>query len=97
MKYFPGKWEVVGAMVIPGVVAGFLALLPWLDRGPERDPRRRPLIMGAIFVGLAAVVALTTLGWRDSPVTAAADQWSRHARDWRTLDRRIQRLREVPL
>jgi ubiquinol-cytochrome c reductase cytochrome b subunit len=76
LKYFPGKWEVVGAMVVPGVVAGFLALLPWLDRGPERDPRRRPLIMAAVCVGLVAVVALTTLGWRDRPVTAAADQWS---------------------
>ena len=41
LKYFPGKWEVVGAIVLPGVVAAFLALLPWIDRGPERDPRRR--------------------------------------------------------
>ena len=41
LKYFPGKWEVVGAMVVPGLAAGFLALLPWIDRGPDRDPRRR--------------------------------------------------------
>jgi quinol-cytochrome oxidoreductase complex cytochrome b subunit len=26
LKYFPGKWEVVGALVIPGLVMGFLAL-----------------------------------------------------------------------
>ncbi|MDQ3212146.1 MAG: cytochrome b N-terminal domain-containing protein [Acidobacteriota bacterium] len=77
LKYFPGKWEVVGAMVIPGLAAGFLALLPWIDRGPERDPRRRRGIMAAVAVGLAAVAVLTTLGWRDSPVTAASrDAWT---------------------
>jgi ubiquinol-cytochrome c reductase cytochrome b subunit len=77
LKYFPGKWEVVGAMVVPGVVAGFLALLPWIDRGPERHPRRRRTIVSAIVVGLGAVVALTTLGWRDRPASAASrETWT---------------------
>ncbi len=77
LKYFPGKWEVVGAMVIPGVVAGFLALLPWIDRGPERDPRKRRLVLSVVLAGLAGVVGLTTLGWRDRPVSAApGDAWS---------------------
>lgn len=76
LKYFPGKWEVVGAIVIPGVVAALLALLPWIDRGPERDPRRRPLVMALVAVGLLAVVGLTALGWRDRPRSTSADQWS---------------------
>jgi mono/diheme cytochrome c family protein len=76
LKYFPGKLEVVGAIVIPTVVAAMLALLPWLDRGPERDPRRRPIVMAGFFIGLFAVVGLTTLGWRDRPVNVAADRWS---------------------
>jgi len=76
LKYFPGRWEVVGAIIIPGVVAAFLALLPWIDRGPERDPRRRPLIMATVLTGLLAVVVLTALGWRDRPVSASADRWS---------------------
>ncbi|MBA2304269.1 MAG: cytochrome b N-terminal domain-containing protein [Acidobacteria bacterium] len=74
LKYFPGRWEVVGAMVVPGVVVALLVLLPWLDRGPSRDPRRRPLVVGAFAVGFAAVVGLTALGWRDRPQTAAAAQ-----------------------
>ena len=74
LKYFPGKLEVVGAMVIPGLVALFLALLPWVDRGPARDPRRRPLIVGAFIAGLAAVAALTTLGWMDRPKPPASGQ-----------------------
>lgn len=77
LKYFPGRWEVIGAMVIPGVALGVLALLPWIDRGVERDPRRRPLVIGLVLVGLAAVSVLTTLGWRDRPRQASAQQtWS---------------------
>jgi ubiquinol-cytochrome c reductase cytochrome b subunit len=77
LKYFPGKWEVVGAMVIPGLAAGVLALLPWIDRGPERDPRRRRAVMLGVTAGVALVVTLTTLGWRDRPVTAASrDTWT---------------------
>ena len=77
LKYFPGKWEVVGAMVLPGVAAAFLALLPWIDRGPFRDPRKRLAVMSAVAVGVVAVVTLTALGWRDRPANAAAgDRWT---------------------
>ena len=75
LKYFPGKWEIVGAMVIPGVAAAFLALLPWLDRGPERHPARRRAVVSAVVAGLAGVVVLTALGWRDRPVNAMPNQW----------------------
>ena len=77
LKYFPGKWEVVGAMVVPGIAAGFLASLPWIDRGSERDPRQRRAILAAVSLGVAAIIGLTTLGWRDRPVSAASsDTWS---------------------
>jgi ubiquinol-cytochrome c reductase cytochrome b subunit len=76
LKYFPGKLEVVGAIIIPTLVGVFLALLPWIDRGPQRDPRRRKVILTIVTAGLLAVVALTTLGWRDRPRNAFADRWS---------------------
>ncbi len=66
LKYFPGRWEIVGALVLPGLALGALALLPWIDRGPERDPRRRRGILAAVTGAVAVVVALTTAGWRDT-------------------------------
>jgi ubiquinol-cytochrome c reductase cytochrome b subunit len=77
LKYFPGRWEVAGAIVLPGIVAALLLLLPWLDRSPSRDPRRRPVVIGAFALGLASVAVLTALGWRDRPQnTAARGTWT---------------------
>ncbi len=77
LKYFPGRLEVVGAMVVPGLIAAGLALLPWVDRGPVRDPRRRPLVMVATVFGLCALATLTALGWRDKPSsTRPAETWT---------------------
>ena len=76
LKYFPGDWEIVGALVLPGVAVTLLALLPWLDRSPHRDPRRRPVAMLAVAAGLGAVVSLTALGWRDRSRSPAESAWS---------------------
>ena len=90
LKYFPGKLEVVGAMIVPGVAAAFLALLPWIDRGPDRHPRQRRLVVSAIGLGVAAVIALTTLGWRDRPASAASsDQWSLREIGGRTFAQKL--------
>ena len=67
LKYFPGKLEVIGALVVPGVVMTLLAALPWLDRGRTRRWRDRPVVLTAFVGGLAALVTLTTLGARDKP------------------------------
>jgi ubiquinol-cytochrome c reductase cytochrome b subunit len=79
LKYFPGKLEVVGAIILPTVLGALLALLPWLDRGPDRDPRRRRFVMLGVLSGVVGIVALTTLGWRDRPVSAVAGAWSMRA------------------
>lgn len=77
LKYFPGKWEVIGAIVVPGLAAAFLALLPWIDRGPVRDPRRRPAVMLVVLLGVAAASALTILGFRERPSPAPhGDAWT---------------------
>ena len=77
LKYFPGKWEVVAAMVIPSVAAVFLALLPWIDRGAARHPRQRVSVLLVVALGVLGVSALTVMGWRDSPrSTPSRDAWT---------------------
>lgn len=49
-KMMPGKLEIIATMVIPGIVVGFLAGLPVIDRKPRRN------------VGVIAVLALIGLG-----------------------------------
>ena len=69
LKYFPGPLEPVATMVIPGVVIGFLTLLPFMDRADGRHPFRAPrrlFTTTIVAIGLG-VLALTGLGVADSP------------------------------
>ena len=46
LKYFPGKLGSGRRDGRPDACsAALLALLPWIDRGPDRDPRRRRVVM----------------------------------------------------
>ncbi len=76
LKYFPGKLEVIGALVVPGVVMTLLAALPWLDRGVSRRWRDRRVVLTAFAGGLVALVTLTTLGALDKQATAPAGMWT---------------------
>ena len=81
LKYFPGPWEPVATMVIPGAVVGFLLALPFLDRGPNRHPfrGRRILFTLAMTVIGAGVVLLTGLGLADMPTQYDANDWGPRA------------------
>ena len=75
LKYFPGPLEPVATIVIPGLVVGALLLLPFLDRGPDRHPYKRPAIFAGFTVLGAGIIALTYLGLKDAPVHADPSQW----------------------
>jgi ubiquinol-cytochrome c reductase cytochrome b subunit len=75
LKYFPGRLEPVATVVIPGVVVGGLIALPFLDRSPHRDARRRMAVMIAFAVVGVAVSALTYLGIHSTPGTHDQTQW----------------------
>lgn len=69
LKYFPGPLEPVATQVVPGIVVGFLFLLPFLDRSGDRHPlrgSRRWLTAAFVAIG-AGVVTLTVLGLKDTP------------------------------
>ncbi|WP_170007459.1 menaquinol-cytochrome c reductase cytochrome b/c subunit [Bacillus fonticola] len=58
-QYASGPYNVIGALVIPGVAFGALLLAPFLDRGPERRPTKRPIAVGFMLLGLTATIFLT--------------------------------------
>ena len=71
LKYFPGKLEVVGVIIIPTLAILVLALLPFLDRGSRRHFLNRPVVTGVTVFALAAVVFLTIQSALEAPPPAA--------------------------
>ncbi len=75
LKYWSGGLSVVGIIVIPGIIAAFLALLPFYDRRKERRPWKRPV---ASFSFAIVFCSLAFLGWQsgyqDSHDPAVAKQ-----------------------
>jgi mono/diheme cytochrome c family protein len=67
LKYFPGKLEVIGVVVLPTILIVLLFLLPYLDRKPERHFRRRMGVTVATGSIMLAVVVLTTLSILEAP------------------------------
>jgi mono/diheme cytochrome c family protein len=64
LKYFPGQIEWVGTAVIPGIAVALLFLVPFLDRSPYRNWRKRKLavaIMGAVVIGIIALTAVAVV------------------------------------
>jgi ubiquinol-cytochrome c reductase cytochrome b subunit len=60
---FLGAWapKVLGILA-QGAGVLLLILLPFLDRNPERNPRKRPVVIGLGVLALIIVAALTIWG-----------------------------------
>lgn len=59
LRYFEGPYEIVGTFVLPTLFFLILFFWPFLDRNPERDPRRRPVAMGLLGGATVGLVGLT--------------------------------------
>ncbi|MDZ5473244.1 c-type cytochrome [Bacillus sp. 31A1R] len=57
--YASGPYNAIGAFIIPGLAFGGLLLAPFIDRGPERRPSKRPLATGFMLLALAGITFLT--------------------------------------
>jgi len=58
-KYASGDFTLIGAFIIPGIAFTALLLAPWLDRGPERRPSKRPITVGLMLLAIISIVYLT--------------------------------------
>ncbi|MGD6815773.1 c-type cytochrome [Metabacillus sp. 84] len=81
-SYAAGPYTVIGAMIMPGIAAGALLLVPFLDQGPERRPAKRPVTVGMMLLATAAIIFLTwesvaTTDWKkigeQGKITAEAE------------------------
>jgi ubiquinol-cytochrome c reductase cytochrome b subunit len=62
LRIFEGKYEVVGTFVIPTIAITALVLLPFLDRNPERAPRKRKIMMAIGGLAVLTISVLTLVG-----------------------------------
>jgi ubiquinol-cytochrome c reductase cytochrome b subunit len=70
LKYFPGRLEVVGAVVLPTIAVLALIALPFVDRSRMRHPMDRRTASAAALAGVVAIIGLTVAGAR-SPLVSA--------------------------
>lgn len=61
LKFFPGKAEFIGTMVIPGLAVLVLLLIPFIDRKPERNPMKR---LAMVIPGLVVIIIVGVLEYR---------------------------------
>ncbi len=59
LKIFPS--ELIG-LGVQGAFMTFLALLPFIDRGPERRPARRPIFVTVFFLTLLIFLGISVWG-----------------------------------
>jgi ubiquinol-cytochrome c reductase cytochrome b subunit len=59
LKIFPSKILGLGAQA---ALMTFLALLPFIDRGPERRPARRPLFVTCFVLGILIIIGISIWG-----------------------------------
>jgi ubiquinol-cytochrome c reductase cytochrome b subunit len=59
LKYFEGRYEVLGTFVLPALFFLGLFFWPFLDRNPQRDPRRRPIAMLLLILGAGGLLGST--------------------------------------
>jgi mono/diheme cytochrome c family protein len=58
LKYWKGWTTVIGAFIIPAILIGLFFLLPFMDRGLERRPWRRPIPVGGVLIILVGLLWL---------------------------------------
>jgi ubiquinol-cytochrome c reductase cytochrome b subunit len=74
LKFWEGPKVVFAVVVTPGILAALFFLLPFLDRGLERRPWRRPIPVLAVAIVMAGILFLGYKSRRDDqrdPTTAA--------------------------
>jgi ubiquinol-cytochrome c reductase cytochrome b subunit len=68
LKVVGGKWSLLGGIVLPGLLAMLFAAIPFLDRGRERRPWRRPVVVAGFTIFVACYAGLGALSYHDDAI-----------------------------
>lgn len=74
LKIVGGKWSLLGGIILPGILAVLFAAIPFIDRGRERRPWRRPVVVGGFVLFAASYAALGVISYHvdaTNPIVAA--------------------------
>lgn len=63
LKILSGKWSLFGGILLPGLLAFLFAIIPFLDRGRERRPWKRPIVVGGFAVFVLCYAGLGALSY----------------------------------
>jgi ubiquinol-cytochrome c reductase cytochrome b subunit len=72
LHWFEPPLDWIATMGIPGAMAAFLFLLPWIDRSSDPRPDARKLALGGLGIILISVGSLTYSAIREEPPGGAA-------------------------
>ncbi len=64
VRMVPSSVEALVALLAPLVGGGALIMLPLIDRGPDRSPRRRAWLIALVAAGVGGIAALTVMSYR---------------------------------
>lgn len=67
LRYFEGKWEVVGTFFIPALLTVALFLIPFIDRNPRRELRYRSFAITFLLIGISTWAWLTYAAIQETP------------------------------
>jgi ubiquinol-cytochrome c reductase cytochrome b subunit len=82
LKVVGGRWSLLGGIVLPGVLALLFAAIPFFDRGRDRRPWRRPIVVAGFTMFVACYAGLGALSYHDDasdPNVAAQLARQKHA------------------
>ena len=61
LKYVPGALEPVATVLIPLFIFGSMILLPFIDKGEERRPWKKPFTTIAAIFYIVVIIGFTVL------------------------------------
>jgi ubiquinol-cytochrome c reductase cytochrome b subunit len=65
LKVVSGQWSLLGGIVLPAVLALLFTAIPFLDRGRERRPWKRPFVVAGFVLFVACYAGLGAVSYRD--------------------------------